>query len=59
MLVCDASLVVELCLDSIGAEFRAALGENDLVAPPLLWSEVPSVLHIGMARPIVTWCHVP
>jgi predicted nucleic acid-binding protein len=45
VLVCDASLVVELCLDSIGEEFRAALGENELVAPPLLWSEVPSVLH--------------
>jgi predicted nucleic acid-binding protein len=45
VLVCDASLVVELCLDSIGEEFRDALGENELVAPPLLWSEVPSVLH--------------
>jgi hypothetical protein len=45
VLVCDASLVVELCLDSIGGEFRAALGQSELVAPPLLWSEVPSVLH--------------
>lgn len=45
MLVCDASLAVELSLDRIGARAALALGEHDLVAPPLLWSEVPSVLH--------------
>lgn len=45
MLVCDASLAVELSLDTIGARAALALGEHDLVAPPLLWSEVPSVLH--------------
>lgn len=43
MLVCDASLAVELSLDRIGEHAVTALGE--LVAPPLLWSEVPSVLH--------------
>ena len=43
MLVCDASLAVELSLDRIGEQAVSALGE--LVAPPLLWSEVPSVLH--------------
>jgi predicted nucleic acid-binding protein len=45
VLVCDASLVVELALDRIGEHARIALGNEELVAPPLLWSEVPSVLH--------------
>jgi len=44
VLACDASLVVELCLDRIGEQADEALGEEELVAPPLLWSEVPSVL---------------
>ena len=43
MLVCDGSLAVELSLDRVGEQAVTALGE--LVAPPLLWSEVPSVLH--------------
>jgi predicted nucleic acid-binding protein len=43
VLVCDASLAVELSLDRIGEQAVNALGE--LIAPPLLWSEVPSVLH--------------
>ena len=43
MLVCDASLAVEVSLDRIGEQAARALGE--LIAPPLLWSEVPSVLH--------------
>lgn len=45
MLVCDASLAVELALDRVGEEATATLGGEELVAPPLLWSEVPSVLH--------------
>lgn len=45
MLACDASLAVELSLDRIGEEASSALGNNELIAPPLLWSEVPSVLH--------------
>jgi predicted nucleic acid-binding protein len=46
VLVVDASLVVELCIDRIGEEAGVALdGEGQLVAPVLLWSEVPSVLH--------------
>jgi hypothetical protein len=44
VLVCDASLVVEQALDRAG-DPPTALGEDELVAPPLLWSEVPSVLH--------------
>ena len=42
MLVVDASLVVNACLAEDGfTPFR----EESLVAPPLLWSEVASVLH--------------
>ena len=29
----------------MGDDARAAFGEDELVAPPLLWSEVPSMLH--------------
>ncbi len=45
MLCCDASLAVELSLDRIGDAASVALGNEELIAPPLLWSEVPSVLH--------------
>lgn len=46
MLVIDGSLAVELSLDRIGEQASKALGDDgDLIAPPLLWSEVPSVLH--------------
>jgi predicted nucleic acid-binding protein len=46
VLVVDASLVVELSIDRIGEEASTALADGtELVAPPLLWSEVPSVLH--------------
>jgi predicted nucleic acid-binding protein len=44
VLVLDASLAVELALDRIGERAGEALGGEQLVAPPLLWSEVPSVL---------------
>src|SRR5437870_1920628 len=43
MLAVDARIGIELCLDRAGG--REALGDDELVAPPLLWSEVPSVLH--------------
>lgn len=46
MLVVDASLVIELALDRIGEQASADLDRRgELIAPPLLWSEVPSVLH--------------
>jgi predicted nucleic acid-binding protein len=45
LLVVDASLVVELSLDRIGEQARDALGEDQLIAPALLWSEVPSVIN--------------
>lgn len=44
MLVVDASLAVELSLDRIGDRAREILGHRELIAPALLWSEVPSVL---------------
>lgn len=43
MLAVDASIGIELCLDRVSS--RQALGGDELVAPPLLWSEVPSVIH--------------
>jgi predicted nucleic acid-binding protein len=46
MLVIDASLAVELALDRIGERASDDLDRGgELIAPPLLWSEVPSVLH--------------
>ncbi len=46
MLVVDASLAVELALDRMGEQASADLDHGgELIAPPLLWSEVPSVLH--------------
>jgi predicted nucleic acid-binding protein len=44
MLVADAALVVELSLDRLGEQADRVLGGEHLVAPCLLWSEVPSVL---------------
>ena len=46
MLVIDASLAVELSLDRAGERASKALDDDgELIAPPLLWSEAPSVLH--------------
>jgi hypothetical protein len=46
MLVVDASLVVELALDRVGERASLDLDRGgELIAPPLPWSEVPSVLH--------------
>jgi predicted nucleic acid-binding protein len=45
MLVVDASLAVELLLDPAGSDTDSPFSRHDLVAPPLLWSEAPSVLH--------------
>lgn len=39
-----ASVVVELSLDRAGEQLSVSLGDGELVAPPLLWSEVPSAL---------------
>jgi len=45
MLAVDASFAIELCLDRIGDDASSAFTADELVAPPLLWSEVPSVIH--------------
>jgi predicted nucleic acid-binding protein len=45
VLVADASLAVELSLDRLGEQANSAIGGAQLVAPCLLWSEVPSVLN--------------
>lgn len=45
MLVVDESFAIELCLARVGDDALDALKQDQLVAPPLLWSEVPSVLH--------------
>jgi predicted nucleic acid-binding protein len=44
VLVVDANLVVEVTLERIGTDAMKVLGEDDLVAPWLLWSEVPAAL---------------
>ena len=51
MLVVDASLVVNATLAERGSEL---LPNDDLVAPPLLWSEVSSVLHEMQWRSTIT-----
>jgi hypothetical protein len=45
VLVCDATLAAELSLDRIGEDAVTALGSDELIGPPLLWSEAPSALH--------------
>jgi predicted nucleic acid-binding protein len=42
VLVVDASVVITACLSEIGSKL---LGEEELVAPHLMWSEASSVLH--------------
>jgi len=45
MLVVDASLIVEAALTRLEANAMKALDADDMVAPWLLWSEVPSALN--------------
>jgi predicted nucleic acid-binding protein len=45
VLVVDAALVVELALDRVGEQAGSLLGDQELLAPCLLWSEVPSVIN--------------
>ena len=50
MLVLDANVAITACTGSDGlAEF----GQEDLVAPPLLWSETRSVLHALVWRGVI------
>lgn len=54
MLVVDANVAVELALDRIGEHAVAQLGDPDLVAPPLLWSETSSVLSELAHREVIS-----
>jgi predicted nucleic acid-binding protein len=45
VLVVDASVIVEVTLQRLETEAMKALGDDDLLAPWLLWSEVPSALN--------------
>jgi predicted nucleic acid-binding protein len=46
VLVVDAALVVELALDRLGEQAGLLFGgDHELVAPCLLWSEVPSAIN--------------
>lgn len=51
MLVVDASMTLDACTHDDGFEVLAG---HDLVAPPLMWSEVRSALHEAMWRRAVT-----
>lgn len=50
MLVVDASLVVEVLLERLGVQALTTLGDEQLVAPWLLWSEVPAALSAMVFR---------
>lgn len=50
MLVVDANVVVEVTLERLGATALDALGDEQLVAPWLLWSEVPAALSAMVFR---------
>jgi predicted nucleic acid-binding protein len=47
VLVVDASVAVAACLAPLGF---AVLGDEELVAPPILWSETLSALHEVVGR---------
>lgn len=46
MLVVDASAASAACVDHDGFSML----DEDLVAPPLMWSEVRSLFHLGMVK---------
>lgn len=50
MLVVDANVVVEVTLERFGVTALDALGGEQLVAPWLLWSEVPAALSAMVFR---------
>lgn len=50
MLVVDANVVVEVTLERLGVTALDALGDEQLVAPWLLWSEVPAALSAMVYR---------
>lgn len=50
MLVVDANVVVEVTLERFGVKALDMLGDEQLVAPWLLWSEVPAALSAMVFR---------
>jgi predicted nucleic acid-binding protein len=50
VLVVDANVVVEVTLERFGMTALDALGDEQLVAPWLLWSEVPAALSAMVFR---------
>jgi predicted nucleic acid-binding protein len=54
VLVLDASLVVPTCATGVDFGF---LGDSDLVAPPIMWSEARSTLHAALRRGELTADH--
>lgn len=50
MLVVDANVVVEVTLERLGVTALEGLGNEQLVAPWLLWSEVPAALSAMVFR---------
>jgi predicted nucleic acid-binding protein len=50
VLVVDANVVVEVTVERFGATALDALGDEQLVAPWLLWSEVPAAISAMVFR---------
>jgi predicted nucleic acid-binding protein len=50
VLVLDASVVVEVVLERLGVQALAILGDEQLTAPWLLWSEAPAALSAMVFR---------
>jgi predicted nucleic acid-binding protein len=50
VLVVDANVVVEVTLERFGVTALDALGDEQLIAPWLLWSEVPAALSAMVFR---------
>jgi predicted nucleic acid-binding protein len=51
VLVLDASMALDACTHDAGF---GLLGDHELIAPPLLWSEVRSALHEAVWRGVLT-----
>ena len=50
LLVVDATVIVEVTLERLGVQALDALGDEQLIAPWLLWSEAPAALSAMIFR---------
>lgn len=50
LLVIDATVIVEVTLERLGVEALDTLGDEQLIAPWLLWSETPAALSAMVFR---------